>query len=378
NARAAEKKQSEKKRLGQKILEIDEEEFGERVEDKLNGFADFIQKILKFDIRTPEGRKKGKEWLGILGSAIATILLGMFLSGNFSNAGKEYIQMVKTGTPNGYEKVSYEDAFGMVFKDMKWEYIGENDNNPIVQFNGDLKSAERITVCIQFAINVDTNTFSMVYMDINGQPTTLLEMSKEVNDILNYAYQQKGYATQQSYNSNGGGIEELYDQIFSGVEDAMVDSYVNAVNNNNQQVKVPETNTQTEPDTIEYVPNGTYTDAYNFAAFDETNRSAWYSYDADCFMSAYVSEGDPIIEFSNSVTDDHSTVIYYALPVSMQLKDNGGFEYLGEVHEANSNDFVGDIHVVWESGMDYNKPYVEIKNGNDNFRHSFDGVYEIQ
>ncbi|EXG84517.1 hypothetical protein K413DRAFT_1260 [Clostridium sp. ASBs410] len=378
NAKAAKKKQSEKKSLGQKILEIDEEEFGEKVEVKLNGFADFIQKILKFDIRTPEGRKKGKERLGILGSAIATILLGMLLSGNFSNAGKEYMQMVKTGTPNGYEKISYEDAFGMAFKDMKWEYIGENDNNPIVQFNGDLKSAERITVCIQFAINVDTNTFSMVYMDINGQPTTLLEMSNEVNDILNYAYRQKGYATQQSYNSNGGEIEELYDQIFSGVEDAMVDSYVNAANNNNQQVKVPETITQTEPNTIEYVPNGTYTDAYNFAAFDETYQSAWYSYDADCFMSAYVNEGEPIIEFSNSVTDDHSTVIYYALPISIQLKDNGGFEYLGEVHEANSNDFVGDIHVVWESGMDYNKPYVEIKDGNENFRHSIAGVYEIQ
>jgi hypothetical protein len=378
NSRAAKKKQSEKKSLGQKILEIDEEEFGEKVEVKLNSFADFIQKILKFDIRTPEGRKKGKERLGILGSAIATILLGMLLSGNFSNVGKEYMQMVKTGSPNGYEKISYEDAFGMVFKDMKWEYIGENDNNPIVQFNGDLKSANRVTVCIQFAIDIDTKTFSMVYMDINGQPTTLLEMSNEVNDILNYAYQQKGYATQQSYNSYGGGIEGLYDQIFSGVEDAMVDSYVNADKNNSQQAKVPEAITQTGPETIECDPNGTYTDAYNFAAFDETNQTAWYSYDADCFMSAYVDEGEPIIEFSNSVTNDHSTVIYYALPISMQLKDNGGFEYSGEVHEAISNDFVGEVHVVWESGMDYNKPYVEITDGNDDFHYSIAGVYEIQ
>jgi len=365
-------------KLEQKIMDINLEEADEKMDDFFGKVSDFIGKIFRVDFNTAEGKKKAKQRLGIIFSAIATIFLGLYLNGNLTNEGKEYVNMIKTGSIAAYDKVTYDESFEMIFKNTKWEYIGVDDNkNPVVEFNG-TSINNNLPVCIQFGINVNDKTFVPVYMDINGQAMNFSQAQNEILGIFEYVYAQKGFQTQKSYNSNEGGFEGLYDQIFSGVEEAMVDSYVNAANNNSGQVKVPETITQTEPETKEYVPNGTYTDAYNFAAFDETNRSAWYSYDADCFMSAYVSEGDPIIEFSNSVTDDHSTVIYYALPVSMQLKDNGGFEYLGEVHEANSKDFVGDIHVVWESGMDYNKPYVEIKNGNDNFRHSIDGVYEIQ
>lgn len=365
-------------KLDQKIMDIDMDEAEKKMDDFFDKVSDFIGKVFRVDFNTVEGKKKAKERLGIVFSAIATIFLGLFLSGNLTNAGKGYVNLVKTGSPAAYDKVTYDEAFGIVFKNTKWEYIGKDDNeNPIVEFGGTIKNGDS-SICIQFSINVNDETFIPVYMDINGETMTFSQAQNEILSVFDYAYTQKGYQSQQSYNSNGGGVEGLYDQIFGGVEDAMVNAYVNAAKNNSQQTKVPETVTQTEPETIEYVPNGTYTDAYNFAAFGEINQTAWYSYDADCFMSAYVDEGEPIIEFSNSVTDDHSTVIYYALPISMQLKDNGGFEYTGEVHEPVNNDYVGDVYVVWESGMDYNMPYVEITDGSDNFHHSIAGVYEIQ
>jgi hypothetical protein len=365
-------------KLEQKIMDINLEEADEKMDDFFGKVSDLIGKIFRVDFNTAEGKKKAKQRFGIIFSAIATIFLGLYLNGNLTNDGKEYVNMIKTGSIAAYNSVTYDESFDLIFKNKKWEYIGEDDNkNPVVEFNGTIANNNQ-PVCIQFSINVSDKTFIPIYMDINGEAMSFFQAQNEILSVFEYAYAQKGFQTQKSYSSNEGGIEGLYDQIFSGVEEAMVDSYVNAANNSSQQVKVPEAITQTESETKEYVPNGTYTDAYNFAAFDETNQSVWYSYDADCFMSAYVNEGEPIIEFSNSVTDDHSAVIYYALPISMQLKDNGGFEYFGEVHETINNDFVGDIYVVWESGMDYNKPYVEIKDDNDNFHHSIAGVYEIQ
>lgn len=272
--------------------------------------------------------------------------------------------------------VNYEEAFDSYFKNPKWSFVStQDDGTKIIQFEGYVSNGtDKYNVLMQFHLNTYDGMFNVGYLEINGEPQNEWNTYAVVEEAFSTAYANKGYTQPAMYNSIGG----FYDQMFDGVEEAMVNAYVNAANNNSQNAKVPETITQKEPETIEYVPNGTYTDAYNFAAFDEVNQTAWYSYDADCFISAYVDEGEPIIEFSNSVTDDHSTVIYYALPISMQLKDNGGFDYTGEVHEPINNEYVGDVHVVWESGMDYNKPYVEITDGSDNFHHSIAGVYEIQ
>lgn len=99
----------------------------EEVEKEMNNFfhkvSDFIGKLFRVDFKTAEGKKKAKERMGIVFSAIATIFLGLFLSGSLTNAGKEYVNLIKTGSPVAYDKVTYDEAFSMVFKSPKWEYI---------------------------------------------------------------------------------------------------------------------------------------------------------------------------------------------------------------------------------------------------------------
>lgn len=345
--------------------------------------ADKVCKVIFYmtgdDKTTEEGWKKTmKKTKDILLGVLGILLIGWFLDGAITPDGssnRQYVEAIQESTLQNYEMVNYKEAFKLYFKKPKWTFITTQDNgNKVIQFDGFVQDgSNKYNVLIQFNLNPDNGMFNICYFEIDGERQNNAVEYLVVKEAFSTAYSDKGYDQPVSYNGLGG----FYDQMFDGAEEAMVDVYLNAANNN-QQAKVPETVTQAEPKTIEYVPNGTYTDAYNFAAFDEINQTVWYSYDADCFMSAYVDEGEPIIEFSNSVTDDHSTVIYYALPISMQLKDNGGFEYSGEVHEPISNDFVGDVHVVWESGMDYNKPYVEITDCNDNFHYSIAGVYEIQ
>ncbi|MDR1770514.1 MAG: hypothetical protein LBS02_07750 [Hungatella sp.] len=370
NARATKKEQSKKKSLGQKILEIDEEEFGQKVEDKLNSFTYFIQKILKSDIRTPEGRKKGKEWLGILGSAIAVIFLGMFLNANFTNAGKEYMNLVKNGSPAAYEKMTYDEVFGTIFNNKKWEYVGKDDgDNPIVQFNGKIKNTNS-SACIQFRIDVDSETFVPAYMDIDGEMMPILEAQTEVMSIFDYAYTQKGYQSQQqqSYSSNGGDLEGLYDQMFGGMEDAMVDAYVNRTNNN-QQKKEPAPTTQAEPETVPYaseIEASPIQAACNYYAWNGGYHS-FYSPSTGYFLIPIWDEENPAIAFTvENTTANYATVYYVDCETSEATNNNYrmGLIYQGLLYTASKEDTesIGNIKLVWK---DVDHVSVELINGDE-------------
>lgn len=196
-----------------------------------------ICEIFEWDYSTDEGKEKVRK--NIRKSIISLLILccvGNFLhyaiddqfggSGGWSR--KKYINMVKTGSPIEYDKVDYNYAFNNNFKKGEWSYVALDGNDRIVQYDGKLmnEAGNKCDVCFQFRVDPDAESFTVSYLGIDGEAQSLYTISNVIDEIFASAYKKKGYDLPAQYS----GLEDFYDQMFNGVEEAMVNAYINAAN----------------------------------------------------------------------------------------------------------------------------------------------------
>lgn len=172
-----EEKGEEKKTIGQKIADIDPEDVGKKVD----GFVGWISeklKGLKIDKSTPEGKKKAKEWRNTILGLVAFILIG-----NFLNDGKitdiiparfVVAKLVEESTPVNYPNMTYGEAFDAICDNGSWKYVTKEKGLYYVEYNGKLKRSSngKGDLCVQFAVDKDSDYFNISYLEYEGQSAT--------------------------------------------------------------------------------------------------------------------------------------------------------------------------------------------------------------
>lgn len=103
----------------------------------------------------------------------------------FTGCGEDkYVQLVRNGNLNMAENVPIGKAFDQFFNNGKWKsFMSENDER-IVEFNGEcLWNNNPATCCVQFRI-LNDNTFEVAYLDINGVGMNWLDNYSILNKVL--------------------------------------------------------------------------------------------------------------------------------------------------------------------------------------------------
>lgn len=117
--------------------------------------------------------------IGVFVSVVLIVLVTVFPFGN------EYVSMVKSGSPNGYPNITYEQAFGDYFSEPKWKYFRAEDGRDVVQFDGTcMYDGNTADICFQFVLDVDKGTFTTEYMGINGEAQSVLAISSVVDKVF--------------------------------------------------------------------------------------------------------------------------------------------------------------------------------------------------
>ncbi|MCD8000707.1 MAG: zinc ribbon domain-containing protein [Clostridiales bacterium] len=137
---------------------------------------------------------------------------------NNSTVENEVFQRFEIYSPIAYSEVSYVDAFSLYFDNIKWETIKTDDGIDVVEFNGTCYiNGQLANVCMQFSLD-NEGSCEVSYIDIDGEPGNLSDVSKIITAVFENAYQEKGLSL---YNSN-------YD--YSDPSDSenvtMVDTYI--------------------------------------------------------------------------------------------------------------------------------------------------------
>lgn len=106
---------------------------------------------------------------------VAVIAIVVILSLVFSD---NYVSMVKEGHLKSFSKTeTVGEAFDDFFANPKWESFKSEDDERIVEFNGECEYlGDEVKVCIQFEVDVDDESFEISYADIDGEKMSELEM----------------------------------------------------------------------------------------------------------------------------------------------------------------------------------------------------------
>ena len=98
----------------------------------------------------------------------------------------KYVQTVKNGSLDMAKGVPIGKAFDQFFSNEKWESFVSENNERIVEFNGECRwNNNPATCCVQFRILNDSR-FEVSYLDINGVSMNWWDSS----GILNKVFQQ--------------------------------------------------------------------------------------------------------------------------------------------------------------------------------------------
>lgn len=105
----------------------------------------------------------------------------------FAGCGDDkYVQTVKNGSLDMAKGVPIGKAFDQFFSNEKWESFVSENNERIVEFNGECRwNNNPATCCVQFRILNDSR-FEVSYLDINGVSMNWWDSS----GILNKVFQQ--------------------------------------------------------------------------------------------------------------------------------------------------------------------------------------------
>lgn len=109
----------------------------------------------------------------------------------FAGCGDDkYVQTVKNGSLDMAKGVPIGKAFDQFFNNGKWESFVSDNNERIVEFNGECRwNNNPATCCIQFRI-LNNSRFEVCYLDINGVSMNWLDGSSILNKVL-YQYRAK-------------------------------------------------------------------------------------------------------------------------------------------------------------------------------------------
>ena len=118
---------------------------------------------------------------------IFIVVIISLMSVLFAGCGDDkYVQTVKNGSLDMAKGVPIGKAFDQFFSNEKWESFVSENNERIVEFNGECRwNNNPATCCVQFRILNDSR-FEVSYLDINGISMNWWDSSS----ILNKVFQQ--------------------------------------------------------------------------------------------------------------------------------------------------------------------------------------------
>lgn len=118
---------------------------------------------------------------------IFIVVIISLMSVLFAGCGDDkYVQTVKNGSLDMAKGVPIGKAFDQFFSNEKWESFVSENNERIVEFNGECRwNNNPATCCVQFRILNDSR-FEVSYLDINGVSMNWWDSS----GILNKVFQQ--------------------------------------------------------------------------------------------------------------------------------------------------------------------------------------------
>ena len=118
---------------------------------------------------------------------IFIVVIISLMSVLFAGCGDDkYVQTVKNGSLDMAKGVPIGKAFDQFFSNEKWESFVSENNERIVEFNGECRwNNNPATCCVQFRILNDSR-FEVSYLDINGVSMNWWDSS----GILNTVFQQ--------------------------------------------------------------------------------------------------------------------------------------------------------------------------------------------
>lgn len=94
-----------------------------------------------------------------------------------------HIVYVKEGSPTAYPDKTYGEAFETFFASPSWKYFkGSNDGSDetcdIVEFTGYCTYQDvQVQACLQFTLDVDSNSFETTYLSFNEVPQNMLMLA---------------------------------------------------------------------------------------------------------------------------------------------------------------------------------------------------------
>lgn len=108
---------------------------------------------------------KKRIW-GIVGFVAIVVVIFAFV---IHQNDKKYIEFVKQGSPNYYPNITYEKAFNNYFGNCEWSYFVSEDDEDIVEFNGNCTYRNKdAKIKIQFIVDYKNKTFWPNAIAING------------------------------------------------------------------------------------------------------------------------------------------------------------------------------------------------------------------
>lgn len=118
---------------------------------------------------------------------IFIVVIISLMSVLFAGCGDDkYVQTVKNGSLDMAKGVPIGKAFDQFFSNEKWESFVSENNERIVEFNGECRwNNNPATCCVQFRI-LNDSLFEVSYLDINGVSMNWWDSS----GILNKVFQQ--------------------------------------------------------------------------------------------------------------------------------------------------------------------------------------------
>ena len=118
---------------------------------------------------------------------IFIVVIISLMSVLFAGCGDDkYVHTVKNGSLDMAKGVPIGKAFDQFFSNEKWESFVSENNERIVEFNGECRwNNNPATCCVQFRILNDSR-FEVSYLDINGVSMNWWDSS----GILNKVFQQ--------------------------------------------------------------------------------------------------------------------------------------------------------------------------------------------
>ncbi|WP_047983624.1 hypothetical protein [Ornithinibacillus californiensis] len=107
--------------------------------------------------------------------------------GSVSSGGNDYISIVQDGAFFDYPDTFVGDAFDDFFIDPTWEYFVSEEDEHIVEFNGEAEYiGENVNICLQFEVNPDTDEFEVVWADINEYEMSDADYNDLIDTIFSY------------------------------------------------------------------------------------------------------------------------------------------------------------------------------------------------